>query len=227
MRTFRAADAAVVYAHPAPQLRRLEQLGVLHRLAHGYYTVVPQDQIGTNWMPTLEAAAAGIAAARFHPDRAPLMGVSAARLHGALPRALAVAIVAAPAKHDPITLLGIRVRKHLLGSDVKKDPVVYEELDHSYYMGVSRSGDGKYVVIDEQSTLSSEVRFIPASQPKAKFKVLTPREHDFEYHAEHIDQRWVIRTNWNAKNFRVMQVDDARVGDKKGGTKSCRCARTC
>jgi hypothetical protein len=105
MRTFRAADAAVVYAHPAPQLRRLEQLGVLHRLAHGYYTVVPQDTIGTNWMPTLEAAAAGIAAARFHPDRAPLMGVSAARLHGALPRALAVAVVAAPVQHDTITLL--------------------------------------------------------------------------------------------------------------------------
>jgi hypothetical protein len=105
MRTFRAADASVVYAHPAPQLRRLEQLGVLHPLAHGYYTVVPQDQIGTNWMPTLEAAAAGIAAARFHPVRAPLMGVSAARLHGALPRALAIAIVAAPAQHDPITLL--------------------------------------------------------------------------------------------------------------------------
>ena len=119
-------------------------------------------------------------------------------------------------ENDPITLLGIRVRKHVLGSDAKTDPVVYEELDHSYYMGVSRSGDDKYIVIDEQSTLSSEVRFIPAAQPKAKFKVLTPREHDFEYHAEHIDQRWVIRTNWNAKNFRVMQVDDARVGDKKG-----------
>jgi oligopeptidase B len=119
-------------------------------------------------------------------------------------------------ENDPITLLGIRVRKHVLGSNVKSDPVVYEELDHSYYMGVSRSGDDKYIVIDEQSTLSSEIRFIPAAQPKAKFKVLTPREHDFEYHAEHIDQRWVIRTNWNAKNFRVMQVDDARVGDKKG-----------
>ena len=119
-------------------------------------------------------------------------------------------------ENDPITLLGIRVRKHVLGSNAKNDPVVYEELDHSYYMGVSRSGDDKYIVIDEQSTLSSEVRFIPASQPKAKFKVLTPREHDFEYHAEHIGQRWVIRTNWNAKNFRVMQVDDARVGDKKG-----------
>src|SRR6266581_837403 len=55
MRTFRTADAAIAYAHPAPQLRRLEQLGSLHRLAHGYYTVVPQDQVGTDWMPTLEA----------------------------------------------------------------------------------------------------------------------------------------------------------------------------
>jgi predicted transcriptional regulator of viral defense system len=104
MRTFRAAEAAVAYAHPDPQLRRLEKLGSLHRIAHGYYTVVPQEHVGTGWMPTLEAAAAGIAGARFRPQRAPLMGVSAARAHGAIPRALSTAIVAAPAQHDPIML---------------------------------------------------------------------------------------------------------------------------
>ena len=105
MRTFRTADADIAYAHPAPQLRRREQLGRLHRLAHGYYTIVPQDQVGTDWMPALETAAAGIAAARFRATPAPLMDMSAARAHGALPRALAVAIVAAPAQHDPIALL--------------------------------------------------------------------------------------------------------------------------
>ncbi len=123
-------------------------------------------------------------------------------------------------ENDPITLLGVRVKKHVLGTDAARDPVVYEERDHSFYIGVGRSGDDKYIVIDEQSTLSSEIRFIPAAQPKAKFRVITPREHDFEYHADHIDQRWVIRTNWGgangaAKNFRVMQVDDSHVGDKK------------
>ena len=122
-------------------------------------------------------------------------------------------------ENDPITLLTVRVKKHVLGSDVKKDPVVYEERDHSYYMGVERSGDDKYIVIDEQSTLSSEMRYIPASQPRARFKVLAPREHELSYRAEHIDRRWVIRTNWGgaggiAKNFRVMQVDDAQAGDK-------------
>jgi oligopeptidase B len=123
-------------------------------------------------------------------------------------------------ENDPITLLTVRVRKHVLGSDVSRDPVVYEERDHSFYMDVGRSGDDKYIVIDEQSTLSSELRFIPAAQPKARFRVLAVREHDFEYHAEHIDRRWLIRTNWggangSAKNFRVMQVDDARVGERK------------
>ncbi|MDQ2838256.1 MAG: hypothetical protein M3Y42_06120 [Actinomycetota bacterium] len=105
MRTFRTADAVISYAHPASQLHRLAQVDVLHRLAHGYYTVVPQDQVDRGWMPTLEAAAAGIAVARFRTEHAPLMGVSAARVHGALPRALATAIVAAPAQHDPIRLL--------------------------------------------------------------------------------------------------------------------------
>ena len=117
-------------------------------------------------------------------------------------------------ENDPITLLTVRVKKHVLGSDATKDPVVYEERDHSYYMSVDRTGDDKYIAISEHSTLSSEIRFVPASQPKARFKVLAPREHEFEYHAEHIDRRWVIRTNWGAKNFRVMQVDDAQIGDK-------------
>jgi oligopeptidase B len=117
-------------------------------------------------------------------------------------------------ENDPLTLLTVRVKKHTLGTDAKRDALVYEERDHSYYMSVDRSGDDKFIAINEHSTLSSEIRFIPASQPKARFKVLAPREHDFEYEADHIDRRWVIRTNWNAKNFRVMQVDDAAAGDK-------------
>ena len=123
-------------------------------------------------------------------------------------------------ENDPVTLLTVRVRKHVLGTDAKSDPVVYEERDHSFYMEVDRSGDDKYIAINEHSTLSSEIRFIPANQPKAKFKVLAPREHDFEYHAEHIGHRWIVRTNWgstngSAKNFRVLEADDSKVGDKK------------
>lgn len=104
LRTLRPRDAEGVYAQPRGEMRRLERRGVLHRLAHGYYVVVPQDQTGTGWMPTLEAAAAGIATADFGPANAILMGVSAARLHGAIPRAIGTAVVAVPAQRAAIEL---------------------------------------------------------------------------------------------------------------------------
>lgn len=104
LRTLRARDAASVYAHPRAELARLADRGVLHRVATGYYVVVPQDRVGRRWLPGLEAAAAGIASAIYGPDDAVLMGISAARLHGAIPRALATAVVAVPGQHRPITL---------------------------------------------------------------------------------------------------------------------------
>jgi len=104
MRTVRPADAAAVYAHPGTQMVRLERLGLLHKVAVGYYVVVPQEHIGTDWRPTIEAAAAGVVTAALGPGRAVLMGVSAARLHNVVPRALGMAIVAVPDDRRDITL---------------------------------------------------------------------------------------------------------------------------
>lgn len=39
LKTIRPRDAAAVYAHPRPQLVRLAEQGLLHRLANGYYAV--------------------------------------------------------------------------------------------------------------------------------------------------------------------------------------------
>ena len=104
MRMVRAATAADVYAHPRAELARLKDSGLLHRVATGFYVAVPDDRVGAEWMPGLEAAAAGIAVAAYSADDAVVMGVSAARLHGAIPRAFATAVVAVPTRHDPIRL---------------------------------------------------------------------------------------------------------------------------
>ncbi|WP_082952991.1 type IV toxin-antitoxin system AbiEi family antitoxin [Mycobacterium sp. 852002-10029_SCH5224772] len=104
MRTFRPRDAEIAYPHPRTQLARLVERGVLHRVAEGYYVVVPQEMAGRPWLPNLEAAAAGIASAIYGTDGAALMGISAARVLGAIPRALATAVVAVPKQHRPIAL---------------------------------------------------------------------------------------------------------------------------
>ncbi|MCW2516477.1 MAG: hypothetical protein JWR11_5519 [Mycobacterium sp.] len=104
MKTIRPRDAEAIYAHPRAQLVRLDERGLLHRVADGYYVVVPQDMVGRTWTPGLEATAAGIASAIYGPDDVVVMGPSAARLHGVIPRALATATIAIPRQHREIAL---------------------------------------------------------------------------------------------------------------------------
>ena len=111
-------------------------------------------------------------------------------------------------ENDPDTLLSKRVKKHTLGTDPKTDPVVYEEGDDSYYLGVGRTRDEKYLTIRASSTVSDELRYTPAANP-GEFKILTPRERDLEYDADHYGDRWIIRTNADgARNFKLMTARD-------------------
>jgi oligopeptidase B len=107
---------------------------------------------------------------------------------------------------DPQTLLGNKVRKHVLGTDPKNDPVIYQEHDGSFYLGVDSSKDGRYVFIGLQSTVSTEQHYAAAADPKLEFRVILPRERDHEYQADHFDGRWIIRSNWQAPNFRLMEA---------------------
>jgi len=104
LRTVRAADLAGTYAHPGPELAILRRRGVVHRLAHGIYCAVPPEHVGDGWRPTIEAAAAAIATA-LYGDRVPVLtGLTAARMHGAFPRAIGAAYVAVPTQRRPMTL---------------------------------------------------------------------------------------------------------------------------
>jgi len=116
-------------------------------------------------------------------------------------------------KH-PETLLGYRVRRHVLGTDPATDALVYEQDDESFYTAVATTKDERYILIVSQSTVSTEYRYARADDPALAFRVLLPRERDHEYHAEHIDGRWIIRTNWQAPNFRLMEAAVGEEGDR-------------
>src|SRR5690606_18895105 len=108
--------------------------------------------------------------------------------------------------NDPENLLTKRDKRHVIGTDPATDTVVYEEPDDSYYMGIDRTRDDRYIVIGVSSTVSDELRYAPAADPR-EFTVLAPRERDLEYSADHLDGRWVILTNADgAKNFKLVQA---------------------
>ena len=67
---------------------------------------------------------------------------------------------------DPVTLLGLRVRKHVLGTDPALDPLVYEEQDEAFYTSVETTKDRRYILIHSSSTITSEVRFARVDDPE-------------------------------------------------------------
>ncbi len=107
---------------------------------------------------------------------------------------------------NPVTLLTEKINRHQLGANPAGDAVVYEEKDNSNYIGVSKTRSKNYIVIQSRATLSSECRVLDANNPTGAFRVVQSRMKDILYDVDHWGDKFLIVTNWNAKNFRLMET---------------------
>lgn len=107
---------------------------------------------------------------------------------------------------NAVTLLSEKIKKHRIGSNPKDDVVVYEEKDKSNYIGVAKSKSGKFIFIYSSATMSDEIRMIEADKPDAPFNVFQPRMKDVKYDIIPLEHKFLIVTNWNAHNFRLMEA---------------------
>ncbi len=106
--------------------------------------------------------------------------------------------------NNSVTLLSEKIKKHILGKS-GNDATVYEEKDKSNYIGVGKTKNGQYIFIVSQATLSAELRMIHADHPDTDFKIFQPRMKNVLYDIVALDNKFLIRTNWNALNFRLME----------------------
>ena len=95
------------------------------------------------------------------------------------------------------------------------DPLVYEEKDHSYYMGVRKSRSEKFLFIDLQSTQQSEVRYADAADPKLSSGRCCRAKRTSSTTSIIWVQNFIIRTNWQAPNFRIVRAPIATSADKQ------------
>lgn len=113
---------------------------------------------------------------------------------------------------NAITLLSEKIKKHTIGTDAKSDPVVYDEKDNTNYIGVFKAKNGNYIFIGSQGTLTTELRMIDASKPDMPFEIFAARSKDVLYDVYPVEGKFLIRTNWNAKNFRLMECPLDKTG---------------
>ncbi|MFC2106932.1 S9 family peptidase [Bacteroidota bacterium] len=110
------------------------------------------------------------------------------------------------ANKDIETLRPGKIYRHIIGEDVKSDKLIFTEDDVTFNTYVFNSKSDDFIFIGSFSTLTTEYRFLDAKDPMGEFKLVQARKRDLEYSVSHFKNKFYIKTNYNAKNFRLMET---------------------
>jgi oligopeptidase B len=101
--------------------------------------------------------------------------------------------------------------RHCVGQTTD-DVLVYQEDDERFNLGAGRTRDGKFVVFESASHITTESWVLPANQPEGQFTLISPRVDEHEYSIDHRNGLWFIRTNDQGRNFRLVTAPVATPG---------------
>jgi oligopeptidase B len=109
-------------------------------------------------------------------------------------------------RQDPETLRSYQVWRHELGTDPAGDALVYQEDDETFNLYMQKTASDRFILLESIHTLATEVRFVDADAPMSEPVVIAPRQRGVEYSVAHQGDRFLILTNLDAENFRLMEA---------------------
>jgi oligopeptidase B len=83
---------------------------------------------------------------------------------------------------------------------------VFHEEDERFNLGVGRTRDRRYLLMEAGSHTTSETWFLDATKPEEAFALIAGRVDDEEYDVDHRDEYFYVRTNWEAEQFRLVKA---------------------
>lgn len=99
-----------------------------------------------------------------------------------------------------------KVMVHTLGRPAADDHCVYEEMDPSFFVGVSKTSSDRYIIISAGDHVTTDLRILPANDVGAVPLLVAARKPGHEYYLDDADDRFLIRTNDTHKNFRIVET---------------------
>lgn len=103
-----------------------------------------------------------------------------------------------------------RIWRHALGTPQKEDILLHHEKDERFFSGLGKSRSKRFVFVTIESKLSSEIHYIDANNPRSPLKLFAARRGDIKYDIEDQGDFFYIRTNEDAKNYRLLRTPIAR-----------------
>ncbi len=116
-------------------------------------------------------------------------------------------------KKDEQTLRSNQIFKHVLGTSLNNDKLIFTEEDETFNTYVYKTKSKKYIVIGSSSTLTSEYQILNADKPEGDFKMFQKRERGLEYNFSHYQDQFYLVTNMDgATNFKLMKTSENKTG---------------
>jgi oligopeptidase B len=106
-----------------------------------------------------------------------------------------------------------QIWRHRIGSSPADDVLVHEEHDERFYLHVSSTRSERWILLTSSSKTSSEVHVIPATDPTAAPRIVRLRADDVEYGVDDWGDRFVVLTNLDAPDFRLMSATHDAPGE--------------
>lgn len=103
-----------------------------------------------------------------------------------------------------------QVWRHRMGAPQSEDVLVMQEDDERFYLGVDLGRSERWIVFESASKTTSEAWLLPADRPTDALRPVRPRTEGLEYGIDHWGDRFVVLTNLDAEDFRVMEAPEDR-----------------
>lgn len=100
-----------------------------------------------------------------------------------------------------------QVWEHNIDANSKNDELLFEELDASYFIEISKTKDQNYLLINLNSQITSEVWFKDLQDDGSKPQIVAERQQGIEYEIDHYQAEFFVLTNKDgATNFKLMKT---------------------
>ncbi|MCX6130890.1 MAG: S9 family peptidase [Proteobacteria bacterium] len=101
---------------------------------------------------------------------------------------------------------------HKIGNESKEDALVYHESDTGFFVGLDASESEEYIFILTNGYDANEVRYHRVRDPGYEFHLIEARREHHEYDVSHWGEHFIILSNWEADNFRLIKTPLTAVG---------------
>ena len=98
-----------------------------------------------------------------------------------------------------------QIYKHILGTSVKEDVLIFEEKDDTFTCGIGLTSDEKYFTISTSDHITSEEYFFSSHEANIKPKLFQAREKDVRYSIDSWQGQFYVHTNKNARDYKILR----------------------